>query len=89
MGGGGGSGGVEGGGGADLDLDLEADLKAHRTPGVEHDGVPDDSAHWPAGGGGGGFSLKGGGGGGRVLEPKSPKVCVPKIAKSIFPFFPL
>ena len=29
------------------------------------------------------FSLKGGGG---VLEPKSPKVCVPKTAKSIFPF---
>ena len=28
-------------------------------------------------------SLKGGGG---VLEPKSPKVCVPKTAKSIFPF---
>ena len=29
-------------------LDLEADLQAHRTPGVEHDGVPDDTAHRPA-----------------------------------------
>ena len=27
-----------------LDLDLGADLKAHRTPGGEHDGVPDESA---------------------------------------------
>ena len=26
-------------------LDLGADLKAHRPPGVEHDGIPDDSAY--------------------------------------------
>ena len=32
----------------DLDLDLGADLEAHRTPGVEHNGVPDDSADEPA-----------------------------------------
>ena len=47
----GGGGGVKGGGGGewgDLDLDLGADLKAHRTLGVEHDGVPDDSADRPA-----------------------------------------
>ena len=31
-----------------MDLDLEADLKAHRRPGREHDGVPDDAASWPA-----------------------------------------
>ena len=38
--------GMEGGAGVrDLDLDFRADLKAHRPPGVEHDGVPDDSAH--------------------------------------------
>ena len=37
-----------GAGDSDLDLDLEADLKAHRTSGVEHNGVPDDSAYRPA-----------------------------------------
>ena len=37
-----------GGGGRDLDLDLGADLKAHRPPGEEHDGVPDDSTYGPA-----------------------------------------
>ena len=31
-----------------LDLDLGADLKAHRTPGVTHDRAPDDTAHRPA-----------------------------------------
>ena len=31
-----------------LDLDLEANLKAHRTPGVEHDGVPNNTAYGPA-----------------------------------------
>ena len=31
----------------DLDLALGADLKAHRPPGVTHDGAPDDSAHRP------------------------------------------
>ena len=44
-------GGLCGGGGI-LDLDLDVDwgpnLKAHRTPGVEHDGVPSNSAYWPA-----------------------------------------
>ena len=30
-----------------LDLDLGADLKAHRLRGVEHDSVP-DTAYWPA-----------------------------------------
>ena len=34
--------------GQDLDLDLGADLKAHRTPGVEHNGVPNNSAYQPA-----------------------------------------
>ena len=29
-------------------MDLDLDLRAHRTPGVEHDGVPDDSAYRPA-----------------------------------------
>ena len=47
-----GGGGVGGGGGRAPGgmwiLDLRADLKAHRTPGVEHDGVPDDSAYRPA-----------------------------------------
>ena len=33
---------------SDLDLDFEADRKAHRPPGVGHDGVPDDSAYRPA-----------------------------------------
>ena len=32
----------------DLDLDLGADLKAHRPPGEEHNGVPDDPAYQPA-----------------------------------------
>ena len=32
----------------DLDLALGADLKAHRPPGVEHDGAPDDTASRPA-----------------------------------------
>ena len=50
-----------------LGADLGADLKAHRTPGVEHDGVP-DSAYRPAyvwGGGGtsGAGAISGGGGG--------------------------
>ena len=31
-----------------LDLDLGADLKAHRRPGVMHDGAPEDSAYRPA-----------------------------------------
>ena len=35
---------------------------------------------------GAGRVLLTGGGGGGVLEPKSPKVCVPKKAKSIIPF---
>ena len=41
-----GEGGREGGRDLDLDLylDLGAYLRAHRTPGVEHGGVPDDSA---------------------------------------------
>ena len=42
-----------GGGPGDLDLDLGADLKAHRTPGEGHDGVPNDSADRPARGPGG------------------------------------
>ena len=45
-------GGVEGCGGVwrgvDLDLDLGANLSAHRTPRVERDGVPDNSAYRPA-----------------------------------------
>ena len=45
---GGREGGREGGEGGFLELDLEANLKAHRPPGVEHDGVPDDYAYWPA-----------------------------------------
>ena len=40
---GGGGGGDEAGG--DLDLDLVANLKAHRTPPGMHDGVPDNCAH--------------------------------------------
>ena len=36
------------GGDLDLDADLGANLKAHRTLGGEHDGVPDDSADRPA-----------------------------------------
>ena len=31
----------------DLDLDSGADLKAHRPPEVEHDGVLDDSEYRP------------------------------------------
>ena len=31
-----------------FDLDVGADLKAHRTSGGVHDGVPDDSAYRPA-----------------------------------------
>ena len=41
-----------GGRGGDLDLDSGADRKAHRPPEEGHAGVPDDSAHRPAGGGG-------------------------------------
>ena len=40
---GGGGGGDEAGG--DMDLDLVANLKAHRTPPGVHDGVPDNCAH--------------------------------------------
>ena len=48
--------------------------------------LPTDDAGSAAQGPGGiaEFSLKGEEGG--VLEPKSPKVCVPKTAKSIIPF---
>ena len=35
-------------GSRNLDLDLGADFKAHRTPGEEHNGFPDDSAYRPA-----------------------------------------
>ena len=42
----GGGGGREGVG--ERGSDLGADLKAHRTPGVEHDGVPNNSADRPA-----------------------------------------
>ena len=68
-----------------MDLDLGADLKAHRTPGVEHDDVPDDSVDGPARGqgmyqkGGRGGSEKGGRGLGwdpPLLLPGSP--CGPR-----------
>ena len=47
------SGAGPGGGGAPpmvvlLDLDLGANLKAHRTPGEGLDGFPNGSAYWPA-----------------------------------------
>ena len=53
LGGGGGYGGVGGVGCVGcvlggLDLDLVADLKAHKMPGEEHDGIPNDSAYRPA-----------------------------------------
>ena len=37
--------------GGGVDLDLGANLKAHKPPGKEHIGVPDDSAYRPARGG--------------------------------------
>ena len=48
----------------DLDSKLGADLKAHRTPGMEHHGIPDNSAYRPAREGWG----RGGWGAGGVLE---------------------
>ena len=57
---------------------LGADLKAHRTPGEEHDGVPDDSAYRPARGAGGVQ-----GGGGVALEG------APSRAASLWPSFSL
>ena len=65
----------EGGGG--MDLDLEAALKAHRTAGVEHDGVPDDTAcrlAMPCGVEG--LWCEGGGGGCGVLDGGGVVVCV-------------
>ena len=59
-----GAGGGAGAGAGYLDLDLGADLKAHRTPGEGHHGFPDDSAYWPAAGSGGGGGAGAGGGGG-------------------------
>ena len=71
---------------SDLDLDFGADLKAHRTPGEEHNGFPDDSAYRPASPPGVGqwrqanrrhqllTALQGGGGGVGVMP--TPQGCI-------------
>ena len=55
----------------DGDSDFGSDLKAHRTPGVEHDGVPDNSADPGQRGGGGGGKEREGRLGGGVQESTS------------------
>ena len=78
-GGGGVCGGARGGGGGRLDPVL---LLTTPQLSVKNSGGGGRGGLW----GGGGVSRVLLGGGGRVLEPKSPKVRVPKTAKSIFPF---
>ena len=79
------------GGDGYLDLDLGANCRAHRPPGVERDGVPDDSTYRPAmpcEGGGMGGKWGGGGqglalifipaGGGGSLPPSPLSSSAPK-----------